>query len=82
MWSQSKNRQPALKEQGLFLVLHLIGWDGSLIFLDQSQSEVKQSQRTLGLLLIIKWKLLFWNKKNYIFQTKRPKWIPVSDYSL
>ena len=82
MWSQSKNRQPALKEQGLFLVLHLIGWDGSLIFLDQSQSEVKQSQRTLGLLLIIKWKLLFWNQKNYIFQTKRPKWIPVSDYSL
>ena len=31
MWSQSKNRQPALKEQGFFLVLHLIGWDSGLI---------------------------------------------------
>ena len=82
MWSQSKNRQPALKEQGLFLVLHLIGWDGSLICLDQSQSEVKQSQRTLGLLLIVRRKLPFWNQENYIFQTKRPKQIPVSDSSL
>ena len=43
----------------LFLILHLIGWDDGASFLDQSQSEVRQNQSTLGLLLKISWKLLY-----------------------
>ena len=40
------------------LVLHLIGWEGGVGFLDQSQSEVKQNQSNPGLLSKLNWKLL------------------------
>lgn len=68
MKTQNRNNQTALsaRKRGQpshdwFLVLHLIGWESGTIFLDQSQSEVKQNQNqcNLGLLSALNWKWLY-----------------------
>ena len=40
------------------LILHLIGWEGRVSFLHQSQSKVKQNQRNLRLFSTLNWKSL------------------------
>ena len=46
----------ALKRVRLVLVLHLIGWEGGVSFLNQSQSIVRQNQSNSGLLSTVNWK--------------------------
>ena len=55
MRTQSENKQTA--KSWLFLVLHLIGWEGVTSFLDQSQGEVKQNHALQ--FDIDSWKLLY-----------------------
>ena len=40
------------------LVLHLIGWESGVSFLDQSQREVKQHQFNPRILSTLNWKML------------------------
>ena len=64
--SNSKSKQANCLKRGktwvtspwLALVLPLIGWEGGVSFLDQSQIEVKYNQYNLGLLSTLAWKLL------------------------
>ena len=64
-----KNRPNILKrgktrasKSCLVLVLHLIGWESGVRFLDQSQSEVKQNHSNPGKLSTLSWKCLYWEE--------------------
>ena len=57
-WKQAncpKRGKTRVTKSWLFLVLHLIGWEGVTSFLDQSQGEVKQKLQ----FDIDSWKLLY-----------------------
>ena len=43
------------------ILIFLIGWDGGVSFLGQSQSKVKGNQSKQGSLSILNWQLLSWN---------------------
>ena len=47
--------------------MDVIGWESGREFLDKSQNEVKQTQRNLGSLSTLNWKLLNLMKQNNLF---------------
>ena len=52
-------RETTSDQDGMVLVLHLIGWDGGVSFVfEQSQNKIKQDHKNPGSLTILTWKLL------------------------
>ena len=53
-----RGKMPAIKSY-LVLVLHLIGWESSWSFSDQSQSEVKQEYNDVKLIFVFQVSMAF-----------------------